>query len=169
MPSKPTELVNLGLLDKDHAAVALFCHKLAEHGGFPPVADKFLVPAVAVALAIGRTVQQLIDALPPLTGVPSAEAAALREGRKFALRANLVFFAQAAIQVLCSDGPGSSIIKHPLTLSRKASASAAPNVTDRTKYFDLLQHAHAASGASIPQVQTAYSNVSNHVTCCCSY
>jgi hypothetical protein len=120
---------------------------LIEYGQFSGQHDEFLVPTAAIVVALNRTLQQLIAALPPPTHVSAKDLKVLNSRRANAERATLGALAQAARDALISESAG--IMKGTLILPAQPSSVTGPSAVSR--YQELLQAAHNSSGAPIKQ------------------
>jgi hypothetical protein len=168
MPPKPQELVNgikYTLLSYQLVALQGFCDALSDHGGFPGRHDRFVVPALAVAVVLNQKVQQLVDAVPQVANASASAIRALAARRKTALGVNLVGFDQAVRQVFTSQQADAVIVEDRFTIS--LDAGGVLGTAEGSTYESLLESAHAATGAAKPEVKTPLQLYSCYISFYC--
>lgn len=145
----PPELVRaykIQLLKASEDTLNSFCSTLATHGGYLPRKDaRYVIPALAVAIAWNMQLAQLVEELPPA----SAGDRSAKVSRQRASKADLGAVATAAEKALCSGTGDTGILGIRCWIVGDTSAQAP---TARSTYDELLQLAHQVTKAPLPKV-----------------
>lgn len=130
-----------------HEELHAFGDSLLQYGGILPNCKKYVVPAIALPVALGKTSEQLLDELPPPGFQPSLTRFIAKRSRARASSSHLGLLAQAALAALTSND-AEAIVAHSYALSR--SSSDPPAFNSHTAYRSLLLQARDITGAPLP-------------------
>jgi hypothetical protein len=136
-------------LTRSPEQLVTFCDTLLEHGGILPVSKKYVVPAAAVPVAVGKPLGQLLEALPSYEGLPWREKREAKRSRSRALNSHVGQIAAAAVSLLTRSSHAAAILPGSIRLSPKI--TEPPTFNSRTAYRSLLQQAADVTGAALPQ------------------
>jgi hypothetical protein len=117
----------------DDNYLRVFSSILAANGGTLPSTGHYLVPAVAVLLALGKKLDKLLE------GCIEAKSFSLERSRGRAENTHAVDLASAAQAALGSESQDAAILSAKFRLS--TTSKSLPYVTDRSSYEALLQAA----------------------------
>jgi hypothetical protein len=133
-----------------------FSIRMADHGGTLPGTGDYVVPALAVLVALGKAYEQLLAVL------PSPATSNLGTSLRDAVPANIGTLAAAARAALSSENKDAAIRSSSFIVS-----TPTPHVTDRGRYEALLQAAaHTLRGQTTEEVRVSCQQSASNTACC---